>query len=127
MTIKLLLLKSGEDVIADVKEMLVGEEENAKVIGYFLDKPCVVKMRPSEQGVHEDSQSIEQKASFQLAFYPWMPLTKNKIIPISVDWVITMVDPIDQLYDMYIEEVVNYGKNNQDTGTDEQSDSNNSD
>ena len=41
MTIKLLLLKSGEDLIADVKEMVVEE----KVIGYFLHKPCVIKMR----------------------------------------------------------------------------------
>jgi hypothetical protein len=33
MTVKLLLLKSGEDIIADVKEMVVGEEENARVVG----------------------------------------------------------------------------------------------
>ena len=31
MTIKLLLLKSGEDLIADVSEMAVGEEENQRV------------------------------------------------------------------------------------------------
>ena len=28
MTIKLLLLKSGEDIIADVAEMALGEEDN---------------------------------------------------------------------------------------------------
>ena len=39
MTVKILLLKSGEDVIADVKEMVSPDK---KVIGYFLDKPCVV-------------------------------------------------------------------------------------
>ena len=39
MAIKLLLLKSGEDVIADVTEMVVGEEEERRVIGYYLDKP----------------------------------------------------------------------------------------
>jgi len=123
MSIKLLLLKSGEDVIADVKEMMVGDENDPKVVGYFLDKPCVVKMRPSEQSPQEEPEKAEQKASFQLAFYPWMPLTKNKLIPISLDWVITMVDPIDQLYDMYVEEVVNYGKDDQNTGIAEQSDS----
>ena len=31
MTIKLLLLKSGEDLIADVSEMAVGEEDNEKL------------------------------------------------------------------------------------------------
>ena len=32
MTIKLLLLKSGEDIIANVSEMTVGEEENPRVV-----------------------------------------------------------------------------------------------
>jgi len=48
MTVKLLLLKSGEDVVADVSEMVVGEEENRRVVGYFLSKPCIVKMQQPE-------------------------------------------------------------------------------
>ena len=44
MSIKLLLLKSGEDLIADVTEMAVGEDENKRVVGYFLNKPCTIKM-----------------------------------------------------------------------------------
>ena len=50
MTVKLLLLKSGEDVIADVSEMAVGEEQDRKVLGYFLDRPCVVKILNAEKG-----------------------------------------------------------------------------
>ena len=49
MTVKLLLLKSGEDVIADVSEMAVGEDADKKVLGYFLDKPCVVKILNAEK------------------------------------------------------------------------------
>ena len=45
MTIKLLLLKSGEDVIADVSEMIMGEGDEKRVIGYHLDKPCVIRMQ----------------------------------------------------------------------------------
>ena len=33
MTIKLALLKSGEDVITDMTEMCVGEEENRRGMG----------------------------------------------------------------------------------------------
>ena len=51
MTVKLILLKSGEDIIADITEMAVGEEENRRVIGYFLEKPCVVKMIAPKRGV----------------------------------------------------------------------------
>ena len=39
MTVKLILLKSGEDIIADVTEMVVGEEEERRIVGYFFDKP----------------------------------------------------------------------------------------
>ena len=45
MTVKILLLKSGEDVIADLREMVSPDE---KVIGYFLSKPCVVKLIPKD-------------------------------------------------------------------------------
>ena len=41
MTIKILVLKSGEDVIADIKEMMTPDN---KVMGYLLTKPCVVKL-----------------------------------------------------------------------------------
>ena len=40
MTIKLALLKSGEDVIADMEEMV----HNDQVVGYFLKYPCVAKL-----------------------------------------------------------------------------------
>ena len=41
MTIKILVLKSGEDVIADIKEMMTSDNQ---VMGYLLTKPCVVKL-----------------------------------------------------------------------------------
>ena len=126
MTVKLLLLKSGEDIIADVKEMVVGEEENVRVVGYFLHKPCVVKMTPPSNVPEEFKEEIDpQKASFQVTLFPWMPLSKDNTIPISTDWVVTMVTPSDKLNDMYTEDVMNYGKDNQSAGTDQQPNSDN--
>ena len=126
MTVKLLLLKSGEDIIADLKEMVVGEGENARVVGYFLHKPCVVKMTPPSNVPEEFEEKIDpQKASFQVTLFPWMPLSKDNTIPISADWVVTMVTPSDKLNDMYTEDVINYGKDNQSVGTDQQLNSNN--
>lgn len=126
MTVKLLLFKSGEDVISDIKEMVIGDENDPKVVGYFLNKPCVVKMtQPSNisDGNEDDSA---QSAKFKVTLFPWMPLTKDEVIPISTDWVITIVNPTDKLKNMYIEEVINYGKeNNQSFIVDKQSDSDN--
>jgi hypothetical protein len=54
MTIKLCLLKSGEDIITDVTEMRTSENEDSRVVGYFFDKPCVVKMRNPQSQAPDD-------------------------------------------------------------------------
>ena len=121
MTIKLLLLKSGEDIIADISEMTVGEEGDLerpfRVIGYFVEKPVVVKLKDSH--LVED----DKKTALQVSLYPWMPLSKTEKIPLSLEWVVTMVDPIDRLKEMYVEDIVNYGQDNQGDSTSESSQS----
>ena len=109
MTIKLLLLKSGEDIIADVTEMSVGEDEERRVVGYFLNKPCVVKMRYPEL-LAEQSEGTNKKAGYEVSLFPWMPLAVEETIPVVSDWVITMVEPVTKLKEMYVTDVVNYGK-----------------
>ena len=96
MTVKILLLKSGEDVISDVKEMISPDK---KVIGYFLSKPCVVKLLPKTTDGNKRETSI--------SMYPWMPLAKEKDIPLPTDWVVTMVTPIEKVETMYKEDVLN--------------------
>jgi len=114
MTVKLLLLKSGEDLIADISEMVSGEDENRHVIGYFLNKPCIVKMREPTL-LTEESTEEQKKSAFQVSLYPWMPLTVDKVIPVPSDWVVTIVEPIARLTQMYIEDVMNYGKDDKDS------------
>ena len=126
MTVKLLLLKSGEDLIADVQEMVSGEGDERRVIGYLLNKPCVVKMRDPNL-IQEESLEEQKKASFQVSLYPWMPLSADKVIPVPADWVVTIVQPVAKLNEMYTEDVINYGKDNQSNSTDESADSNQSD
>jgi|LauGreDrversion4_2_1035121.scaffolds.fasta_scaffold04078_11 hypothetical protein len=118
MTVKLALLKSGEDIIADIKEMVVGDEENPKVVGYFFNKPCAVRMRNPQEILESDEKS------FQVALFPWIPISKDSTIPVPSDWVVTIVEPIDKLTEMYKNQVLNYGKeDDKDTSTNEQSDS----
>ena len=116
MTIKLMLLKSGEDVIADVAEMCVGTEENRQVIGYHLNKPCIVKMRDPNV-VKEDGP--KKQSGFSVSLFPWMPLTSQETIPVPADWLITMVEPVENLKEMYVEDIVNYGKDDQSDSTDD--------
>jgi hypothetical protein len=127
MTIKLLLLKSGEDIISDIQEMASEDSETLqkRVFGYFLSKPCIIKIRDSQ--VLTEETEVTQKSAFQVSLYPWMPLSSDKVIPVPADWVVTIVEPKDKLKEMYIEDVINYGKDNQSNSTDESTDSNQSD
>ena len=117
MTVKLALLKSGEDIIADVQEMVI----NDKVVGYIFNKPCSIKMR-----VREEDTDKEKTDSVKIRLTPWIILTKDTKIPVSLDWVITLVDPIDQLLKMYEEDILINGKNNQSISVNESTNPDNS-
>ena len=114
MTIKLLLLKSGEDIIADVTEMAVGEEKERTIVGYFLDKPCVIRMRDPKL---IEEQGPKKQSGFQVSLFPWIPLSKETRIPVPSDWLITMVEPAYKLKEMYVKDIVKNG--NQSNSTDD--------
>ena len=117
MTIKLALLKSGEDVISDMTEMVVNEQ----VIGYHLKYPCVAKL------VGTDAGSVgPTKEPFKLRLTPWMPLSKDTTIPVVADWVISIMEPIDDLKETYENGIKKYEKR-EDSVSDEQSGSDQSD
>ena len=126
MTIKLLLLKSGEDMIADITEMAYGEGDDRRVVGYYLNKPCVIKMR-DPNALDDMSEGRGRKAGFEVSLFPWIPLSAEENIPIPSDWLVTMVEPTAKLTEMYVEDIVKYGKNNQSNSSDEQSSSDKSD
>ena len=103
MTVKLAILKSGEDIVADIKEMIVGEGADARVVGYVLTKPCGVTLNSKALKIDDE------KDTYQLKLFPWCPLTKQEKIPIPSDWVVTIVEPIDKIAEMYKKEVLRYG------------------
>ena len=76
-----------------------------KVIGYFLTKACVIKLLP------KDTEGDKRETS--ISMYPWMPLAKEKDIPLPTDWVVTMVTPIEKVETMYKEDVLNGKTTNQ--------------
>lgn len=87
MAVKLLVLKSYEDVIADVKEMLSGD----KVVGYILNNPYVTRLENTEPP--------------SVSFYPYVPLSADKSIPIPCDWVVSIVEPLEDVKKSYMEKL----------------------
>ena len=56
-----------------------------------------------------DSKS-ERKTEFTVNMYPWMPISKEKTIPVAADWIVTMVTPVDKIYQMYEEDILKNGQ-----------------
>lgn len=95
MSIKIVNLKSLEDVIANVSEM----KSDDKVIGHILNDPYVLSFNENRD---------------QVGFYPYAPLSKDTSIPIPCDWVVTILEPLDQIKNSYVEKV-NAKSENSDT------------
>ena len=86
-------------------------------MGYFLNRPCVVKI-----------QAKETSSDVSVRMHPWMPIAREKMIPLSTDWVVTMVTPVESIQEMYQKQVLEDGKEtDQTTDSDEQSETSNTD
>jgi len=117
MTIKLALLKSGEEVIADIKEIIA---EDQKVISFLFSNPYVVKLITPQVLMEENETAPERE--YKVSFYPWIPLSFDKDIPVNTDWVVSIVEPVEMVKTSY-EEKINGRRNNNvdgpnDRGTD---------
>ena len=106
MSIQLTLLKSGEEVIADIKE--IRQEETDELVSYLFKDPYCVKIKTTQVLVEQ-----ETRPKHQLAYYKWMSLSKDNDIIVNKDWVVCITDPLDTVKNNY-EEKVN-GRRSNDT------------
>ena len=97
MSIKLLYLKSGEQVISDVKELV--RKDSDRVYGYVLHKPHEIVT--SKAVVLTEDASDDRKVEVTLS--PWILLTVDKSMTVPQDWIITIVNPIGSILKMYEE------------------------
>jgi hypothetical protein len=100
MTIKIALLKSGEQIIADIKEMISGSEEdesvNTRVVGYLFEFPYSVHLRNPELIIDKDSP-----IQLEISMFNWLPMSKDHVIPVPPSWVVTIYEPTKKVKDMY--------------------------
>ena len=97
MSIKLALLKSGEEVIADIAEFRNSEDE---LVSYLFKKPYCVKIKTSQVLVEQES-----RPKHELAYYKWMSLSKDDDIIVNRDWVVCISEPLDSVKKTYEEKV----------------------
>ena len=95
MSVKLAILQSKEQVIAEIKELV----DDGNPVGYLFANPhCVYA---DKQYLAEENED----RSVQITLSPWILLTSDKEILVPKHQVITIVEPIDSVKEMYSEKL----------------------
>jgi hypothetical protein len=97
MAIKLVLLKSGEQVISDLKELVTDD----KVYGFLFENPLVVHTDVGNILLTEEGVQTPDKLGVRLE--SWIALSGDKKMVVPKDWIVTYVNPIKELVEMYEE------------------------
>ena len=95
MSVQLALLKSNEEVIADIKEYRDSED---RLVSYLFKDPFIVKVKTS-QVLIEDRGTPKH----EVVYYKWMSLSKDDDIIVNKDWVVCISDPLDTIKKSYEE------------------------
>ena len=92
MSVKVVRMQNGEDVVADVKE--IRPESGKSAIAYeFLDAMVVTILRSTEDMFDETkSQDMESLGDIKLVFFPWSPLATGRNI-VTLYSVVAISDP----------------------------------
>ena len=106
MSVKLLLLKSGEEVITEAKEIV--NPETKEPMGYHLHKPFRLDIVSNDGGI-----VFNNERGYQVSWFPWAPLSKDKDFYLPAGHVLTAYDPLDSISEQYIQAIreENYEEN----------------
>jgi hypothetical protein len=110
MSVQIALLKSGEEVIADIKEF---RDSDDNLVSYFFGEPHCIKIKTQEILIEAE----DAPPKHELIFYKWMGLSKDKDIIVNKDWVVCIADPLDSIVESY--ERRNSGRNESIDGRDD--------
>ena len=98
MSIKLSLLKTGEQLISEMKELVAEGQDVAHA--YMLENPHIIEIK-DRQFVTEEDKSRGGDFGIDVVMIPWIVLSKDKKMIIPIDSVLTIVEPLDSLTQMY--------------------------
>ena len=97
MSVQLALLKSGEEVIADIKEYHNSDDE---LVSYLFKDPFSIKIKTSQVLIEGDGAP-----KHDVVYYRWMSLSKDNDIIVNKDWIVCITDPLDSIKQSYEEKM----------------------
>ena len=95
MAVKLAIFQDKEQVIAEIKELV----DDGKPVGYVFTNPH--RVYAEKKYLTED----DEDRSIQITLSPWILLTADREILVPKNQVVTIVEPIDSVKEMYSEKV----------------------
>ena len=103
MSIKITVLKTGEHIISDMKELMTEGEENAQA--YMLVNPHTYEINEKQFITEEEKELEDGDFGINVSLLPWIILSKDKKMIIPTDSVLTVVEPIDAVTQLYLDKV----------------------
>tara|TARA_B100000424_G_scaffold238302_1_gene204303 strand:- start:148 stop:483 length:336 start_codon:yes stop_codon:yes gene_type:complete len=104
MSIKLCLLKSGEQLISDMKELSTEGEDLPHA--YLLENPHTVDINEKQFVTKEEKENGDY--GINVSLLPWIILSKDKKMIIPVDSVLTVVEPLDSVTQLYLDKLKSF-------------------
>ena len=104
MSIKITVLKSGEQIISDMKELTAEGQEHAQA--YLLVNPHTYKINEKQFITEEEKE--EGDYGIDVSLLPWLILSKDSQMVIPTDSVLTVVEPLDSVTQLYLDKLDNF-------------------
>ena len=101
MSIKISLLKTGEQLISEMKELVAEGQDIAHA--YLLENPHTVEIIEKEFITKEEKKDGD--FGINVSLLPWIILSKDKKMVIPVDSILTVVEPLESVTQMYLDKM----------------------
>ena len=102
MSIKLTLLKTGEQLISDMKELVAEGKDEPHA--YLLENPHTVNII-EKQFVTEEEIKTGADYGINVSLLPWIILSEDKDMIIPIDSVLTVVEPLESVTQLYLDKL----------------------
>jgi len=111
MSVKIARLRSGEDIISDIKEI---HDEDNNLVAIRLEVPYMIGLEESIENMFSED-GTQKVSSPRVRFFPWTPLAKSQLIFVDPNEIICVYEPVEQIMLKYetIKEAVQHGGGNE--------------
>ena len=101
MSIKLTLLKTGEQLISEMKELVPEDQE--QVHAYLLQNPHTVEI--NEKHFVTEEEKKDGDFGINVTLLPWIILSQDNQMIVPFDSVLTVVEPLNSVTQLYIDKL----------------------